>query len=146
MRTTALLSLLSLWTEMTAVRAGRLITAARARPALSWCQQPAPGEGGQHARTGLGDSAVNGDFLPIFGFISRPECGGCGSHFYGTSCSVASCMYILPAHFSEVQFINAWKVGRKLGGQLIAYQFPKPTAPDPLVDLNPSPPTTGPRN
>lgn len=96
MRTTALLSLLSLWTEMTAVRAGRLITAAATGSELvstagSSCEPL--GEGGQRARTGPGDSAVNGDFLPIFDFISLPECGGWGSHFYGTSGSVASCMY-----------------------------------------------------
>eukprot|EP01050_Picozoa_sp_SAG11_P018818 SAG11_NODE_2904_length_2845_cov_13.583333_3_plen_132_part_00 len=49
-----------------------------------------------------GDSAVvSGDFLPVFGFISLPKCGhfhwtsgsGWDSHFYGTSGTVASCMY-----------------------------------------------------
>eukprot|EP01050_Picozoa_sp_SAG11_P003022 SAG11_NODE_162_length_13962_cov_19.035562_11_plen_147_part_00 len=90
MRTTALLSLLSLWTEMTAVRAGRLITAAATGSELvstagSSCEPL--GEGGQRARTGPGDSAVNGDFLPIFGFISFLECG----HFHSTSGIAASC-------------------------------------------------------
>jgi hypothetical protein len=64
------------------------------------------------------------------------------------NCSLSQAIFslrdILPAHFSEVQFINAWKVGRKLGGQLIAYQFPKPTAPDPPVDSNPPLPAVGP--
>eukprot|EP01050_Picozoa_sp_SAG11_P021961 SAG11_NODE_4026_length_2099_cov_2.975500_2_plen_122_part_00 len=87
MRTTALLSLLSLW--MTNVRGGRLITAAATGSELvstagSSCK-PKEKEASAHP----GDSAVNGDFLPIFVFISLPECGGSGSHFYRTSGSAA---------------------------------------------------------
>eukprot|EP01051_Picozoa_sp_SAG22_P004635 SAG22_NODE_254_length_13588_cov_10.695678_3_plen_443_part_00 len=29
----------------------------------------------------------------------------------------------LPAHFAGVEFINAWRAGRKLGGQLISFKF-----------------------
>ena len=83
MRTTALLSLLSLWTEMTAVRAGRLIAVAatacgseQVSTAGSSCE-PKEKEASAHP----GDSTINGDFLPIFGFNSFLEC----SHFHSTS-------------------------------------------------------------
>ena len=50
-------------------------------------------------------------------------------------CSLPKAIFLhqtwLPSHFDEVTFINAWRVGRKLGGQLIAFKFPKPPRPDP---------------
>ena len=50
-------------------------------------------------------------------------------------CSLPKAIFLhqtwLPSHFDEVTFINAWRVGRKLGGQLIAFKFPKPPRPYP---------------
>ena len=34
--------------------------------------------------------------------------------------------HMLPSRFDAVKFIIAWKAGQKLGGQLIAFRFPKP--------------------
>jgi hypothetical protein len=34
--------------------------------------------------------------------------------------------HMLPSRFDAVKFITAWKAGQKIGGQLIAYRFPKP--------------------
>eukprot|EP01052_Picozoa_sp_SAG31_P047365 SAG31_NODE_9455_length_1274_cov_3.756596_1_plen_123_part_10 len=112
MRTTTLLSFLSLWTEMAAVHAGetawetetscgQLITvrATGSDELISTAHEEKEGI----ACPGV--SAVSGDFLPVFGFISLPKCGGWNSyfhgfsgsgwdsHFYGTSGTVASCMY-----------------------------------------------------
>eukprot|EP01052_Picozoa_sp_SAG31_P005160 SAG31_NODE_223_length_19859_cov_14.949899_7_plen_187_part_00 len=49
------------------------------------------------ARPGV--SAVSGDFLPVFGFISLPKCGGWNSYFHGISGSVASCSAV--SHLDE---------------------------------------------
>ena len=35
--------------------------------------------------------------------------------------------YLVHRKWNNVKFINAWRAGRKLGGSLIAYNFPKPT-------------------
>ena len=35
--------------------------------------------------------------------------------------------YLVHRKWKNVKFINAWRAGRKLGGSLIAYNFPKPT-------------------
>ena len=75
---------------MTAVRAGRLNVAVAATAcgseqvstAGSSCE---PKE--KEASTHPGDSRVNGDFLPVFGFIYFLECG----HFHSTSGIAASC-------------------------------------------------------
>lgn len=47
----------------------------------------------------LGDSAASGDFLPVFGFISLPKCGGWNRYFHGISGSVASCGVV--SHLDE---------------------------------------------
>ena len=111
MRITALLSFLSLWTEMADVRAGEAETASAggelievaAKSTGSELMSTAHEEKEGSARPGV--SAVSGNFLPVFGFISLPKCGGWNSyfhgisgsgwdsHFYGTSDTVASCMY-----------------------------------------------------
>jgi hypothetical protein len=87
MRTIALLSFLSLWTEMAAVHAGEIETESTACGQLITVR--ATGSSTVHEEkegsARLGNSAVSGDFLPVFGFISLPECGEWGSHFYGTS-------------------------------------------------------------
>eukprot|EP01050_Picozoa_sp_SAG11_P024876 SAG11_NODE_5432_length_1562_cov_3.303486_2_plen_95_part_01 len=46
----------------------------------------------KEASTHPGDSRVNDDFLPIFGFISFLECG----HFHSTSGIAASCGAVSP--------------------------------------------------
>jgi hypothetical protein len=35
--------------------------------------------------------------------------------------------YLVHRKWKNVKFINAWRAGRKLGGSLIAFKFPKPT-------------------
>ena len=107
MHTTALLSFLSLWTEMAAVHVGEIETESTACGQLitvraTGCSTAHEEKEGS-ARSG--DSFVSGDFLPVFGFVSLPKCGGWNSyfhgfsgsgwdsHFYGTSGTVASCMY-----------------------------------------------------
>ena len=35
--------------------------------------------------------------------------------------------YLVHRKWNDVKFINAWRAGPKLGGSLIAYNFPKPT-------------------
>ena len=32
----------------------------------------------------------------------------------------------LPTLFDDTKFINAWRAGQKIGGSLIAFQYPKP--------------------
>ena len=44
----------------------------------------------------------------------------------------------LPAHFAGVEFINAWRAGRKLGGQLISFKFPRRPDSPPSDDGDPS--------
>ena len=87
MRTTALLSFVSLWTEMAAVHAGETETACgqliTVRATGSELISTAHEEKEGSARPG--DSAVSDDLLQVFGFISLPECIRWGSQFHGAS-------------------------------------------------------------
>eukprot|EP01050_Picozoa_sp_SAG11_P026231 SAG11_NODE_6207_length_1364_cov_83.256917_2_plen_133_part_00 len=99
MHTTALLSFLSLWTEMAAVHAGKIETESTAcgqlitvRATGSELMSTADSscEPKEKDAARLGDSAVSGDFLAVGNMISLQECD---SELYGTSGSAASCMY-----------------------------------------------------
>eukprot|EP01052_Picozoa_sp_SAG31_P025167 SAG31_NODE_2192_length_6226_cov_6.328219_5_plen_129_part_00 len=97
MRTIALLSFLSLWTEMAAVHAGDLyrdiVWSTADHGDGDWLFEAHEVKEGS-ARPG--DSVVSGDFLPLFGFISVPKYGG---HLYEISGSVAS--YGAVSHLDE---------------------------------------------
>eukprot|EP01050_Picozoa_sp_SAG11_P024333 SAG11_NODE_5149_length_1646_cov_3.250162_2_plen_167_part_00 len=91
MRTTALLSLLSLWTEMTAVHAGKTETSCGqlitvAATGSDELISTAHEEKESSARPG--DSTVSGDFLAVGGMIFLPDSD---SEFYGISGIAASC-------------------------------------------------------
>ena len=101
MRTTALLSFLSLWTEMAAVHAGetetscgQLITVRVRATGSDELISTAHEEKEGSARPGV--PAVSGDFLLVFGSISLPKCGGWNRYFHGISGSVASCGAVSP--------------------------------------------------
>ena len=44
----------------------------------------------------------------------------------GLSRAIFSRRHFLPEHFNDVQLINAWRVGRKLGAALVTFRYPKP--------------------
>ena len=47
----------------------------------------------------------------------------------------------LPRHFADVEFLTAWKVGRKIGGRLVSFSYPKPRREsDPLDGGGDQPP------
>eukprot|EP01051_Picozoa_sp_SAG22_P003862 SAG22_NODE_195_length_15606_cov_21.340878_5_plen_120_part_00 len=94
MRTIALLSFLSLWTEMaaTCARGSRTEPEPTARGELiavatSGLARCAALREEKETSVCPGDSVVSGDFLPAVYFIFLPECGG---HLYGISGSTVA--------------------------------------------------------
>ena len=87
MRTIALLSFLSLWTEMAAVHAGETETSCGQLITVA-----AISTGSELTATGFSCEPdappISSRFMSAVGLVSLPECG---SHFRGTSGSVASC-------------------------------------------------------
>eukprot|EP01050_Picozoa_sp_SAG11_P026142 SAG11_NODE_6152_length_1375_cov_56.235110_1_plen_114_part_00 len=90
MHITALLSFLLLWTEMAAVHAGETETS---------CGQliTVRATGSELTATGFSCEPdappISSRFMSAVGLVSLPECG---SHFRGTSGSVASCGAVSP--------------------------------------------------
>ena len=118
MHTTALLFLMSLWTEMAAVHAGetKTQTTATASAGGDLIEVAAISTGSELTATCTSCEPeappISSHFMPVVGFISLPECVG---HFYRTSGSVASCGVVssfLPAAPDNLELFDGHFISR----------------------------------